>query len=44
MTHHRTDGVVVLVRTAVKSVHGQNETVVSQERLTAIATDRRLTF
>ncbi len=42
--HHRSDGVVVQIDTGFKLVHGQNGPVLSQEQLTAIATDGRLTF
>jgi hypothetical protein len=44
VAHHRTDGVIVHVSTAFKAVHGQDGPAVSEEQLTAIATDPRLTF
>jgi hypothetical protein len=42
--HHRTDGVIVQASTSFKSAHGQNGPLLSQEQLTAIATDGRLSF
>jgi hypothetical protein len=44
VVHIRPDGVVVQVDTGYKAAHGQHGPVLSQEKMTAIATDPRLTF
>jgi hypothetical protein len=44
VVHVRPDGVVVQVDTGYKSAHGQRGPVLSQEKMTALATDPRLTF
>jgi hypothetical protein len=44
VAHVRPDGVVVQVDTGYKSAHGKTGPVLSQEQLTAIAADPRLTF
>jgi hypothetical protein len=44
VAHIRPDGVVVQVDTGYKAAHGQHGPVLSQEQMTAIATDPRLAF